>query len=120
MIDILKEDGDLSRLECSTRFKRFVKRLAHSKAKERQTEISLEDIHIQPLYFSSAGLSNGSSTKDVYQIPYLRFFSSKVVRNIPQKDHCFGSTQGAEAVLTSLALKNLGLHLLKVVANGYK
>ena len=52
MIDILKEDGDPSRLGYSTILKRCAKRLAHSKIKERQIEVSLEDIHIRPPYFS--------------------------------------------------------------------
>ena len=104
MIDILNEDGDLSRLDCSTIFRQFVKRLGHLKIEERQLEVSLDGMHIRLTYIKSAGLSNGSSTKDVYQIPYLTYFASKVVRKIPQRDRCFGSTSGAEDVLTPPAL----------------
>ena len=51
MIDILKADGDLNRLDCSTIFRGCVKRLGQSKIEESQLKVFLEGMHIQNPYF---------------------------------------------------------------------
>lgn len=120
MIDIWKEDGDLSCLDCSTIFRRCVKRHSQLKIGERQLKVSLEGMHIQPPYFS-AGLTDQVRKIGVHQIPCLKVLQVQMFGKFLKETIVLSSTSLAEAVLTPpFSSHHLGSHLFQSAANKYK